>query len=351
KDQGVWNDLGSISTEKPDSEPTRPKTDGDAERTLRRLFGKNINDLPTLPHVVQQVLEKTRDSEANLSDIVNLIATDQSLVTTYLKLVNSAFYGFNRRIATLKQAITLLGFRSVRNVVVNAGVVGVFRRRMFNSRNRNRLWNHSVACAVACRALAERTGYKAKEEAFTAGLLHDIGKVVIDQYAPKDSARIVAMVEDGFGQREAEEQVLGVDHTKIGSWIAERWQLPKNLCWVIEYHHDPTSDKIPANKELVQLVASANVICRFRSTDTPEELEEGLKEFVETDHNWMKFNVEQLRELLEEVWRIKSEAMKTFGPGMAGETVGEIDQAVEEETRVKKGDRAEVAYRDAQRGG
>jgi putative nucleotidyltransferase with HDIG domain len=246
--------------------------------------------------------------------------------------VNSAFYGFSRRITTLKQAITLLGFRSVRNVVVNAGVVGIFRKRTFNNRHRHRLWNHSVACAVACRVIAERTGYKAKEEAFTAGLLHDIGKVVIDQYAPKDSARIMEMVEDGMDAREAETDVLGVDHTRIGALIAERWQLPKSLCLVIEFHDDPDSEDIPAHEDLVQLVAVANSICRFRSSDDPDKLREEVEAFVESPRNYLKLDVERTMEMLEEIWRIKSDALKTFGPGDSGQTVGEIEKEAEGES-------------------
>jgi putative nucleotidyltransferase with HDIG domain len=249
------------------------------------------------------------------------------LVTTYLKLVNSAFYGFNRRITTLKQAITLLGFRSVRNVVVNAGVVGIFRRRMFNSRHRNRLWNHSVACAVTARVLAERTGFKAKEEAFTAGLLHDIGKVVIDQYAPQKGALVAELVEGGQDERAAEVEVLGMDHTRIGALIADRWQLPKSLCWVIEFHHDPDSELLPAHKDLVRLIAVANEICDFKRTDDKERLREQIDAFVLSERNALGLDVDAVLSVLEEMWSVKSAAMKTFGPGMGGETVGEIDQA------------------------
>jgi putative nucleotidyltransferase with HDIG domain len=328
KDQNVWVELGQISRSRPDSEPNRFAKERDSvERTLRRVFGRNVNDLPTLPHVVTQVLEKTRDANANLDDIVNLISTDQALVTTYLKLVNSAFYGFNRRIATLKQAITLLGFRSVRNVVVNAGVVGIFRKRMFNNRYRHKLWNHSVACAVSARVIAERTGYKAKEEAFTAGLLHDIGKIVIDQYAPKESARIMELIEGGIEARAAEMQILSIDHTRIGSWIAERWQLPKSLCEVIEHHHEPEADAAAGHRDLVRVVAVANTLCGLRSSDAPERLCQEVEAFVASPANVLKFTAPETMAVLEEMWQVKSAAMKTFGPGMAGETVGEIERA------------------------
>jgi putative nucleotidyltransferase with HDIG domain len=327
KDQSVWNELGAISTERPASKSTvaEAQESGIADRTLRRIFGRHVNDLPTLPHVVSQVLGKTRNHDTNLDEVVNLISTDQALVSTYLRLVNSAFYGFSRRITTLKQAITLLGFRSVRNVVVNAGVVGIFRRRTFNNRYRHRLWDHSVACAVAARLLAERQRFQAKEEAFTAGLLHDIGKVVIDQYAPKDSAAIMRRVEAGFEPRAAEQEVLGCDHTKIGSWIAERWHLPKTLCSVIEHHHEPLVPEIPGDPELVRIVAAANGLCKIRRSEDPEAVGAAVEEYVASSLNLYQLDATAATSLLGAIWTQKAEAMKTFGGALPSE-VADADQ-------------------------
>ncbi|GJM44300.1 MAG: hypothetical protein DHS20C21_11420 [Gemmatimonadota bacterium] len=328
KDQNVWNELGSISHAKVGTEAagTEAKETDSADRTLRRIFGRNINDLPTLPHVVSQILEKTRDADTSLDEVVNLIATDQALVSTILKLVNSAFYGFSRRITTLKQSITLLGFRSVRNIVVNAGVVGIFRKRTFNNQYRFRLWDHSVACAVAARALAKHSGYKAKEEAFTAGLLHDIGKVVIDQYAPKDSAAIMKRVDSGMAPREAEVEVLGVDHTKIGAWIAERWHLPKTLCWVIEHHHEPNADEVPGDRDLVRLVAAANGLCRIKKFEDSVETETALEDYVASEANYLQIDLATAREILSETWVGKAEAMRTFGGSKPMEAVETVDE-------------------------
>jgi putative nucleotidyltransferase with HDIG domain len=319
KDQQVWNELGSISSVSPvsSSERAEPEPEDDSDRTLRRIFGRNIDELPTLPHVVSQVLEKTRNENSRLDEIVDLISTDQALVSTYLKLVNSAFYGFNRRITTLKQAITLLGFRSVRNVVVNAGVVGIFRRRTFNAHYRRRLWNHSVACAVAARLLAEREGYAAREEAFTAGLLHDIGKVVIDQYAPKDSAAIMERVEAGTEPRAAECEVLGLDHTRVGAWIAERWHLPRALCAVIEHHHDP--ERADGSAELVRIVGAANAICRIRPSGEDDDVTRSVDWFVSSPDNHLDLAPAATRSLLDVIWQRKADAMKTFGDVVAPE--------------------------------
>ena len=316
KDQSSWNDLSAVSFTTPTSQAAKEEVRGsdNADRTLRRVFGRSVSDLPTLPHVVTQVLEKTRDQNANLREITNLIATDQALVTMYLKLVNSAFYGFSRRITTLQQAITLLGFRSVRNVIVNAGVVGLFRKRSFHNRQRLSLWEHSVSCAVAARQLAGATGYIAKEEAFTAGLLHDIGKVVIDQYAPKNSMAILHKIEEGLETRTAEKEVLGVDHTEIGYLIAERWNLPKSLCAVIRFHHEPDQAVDAGDGKLLQLVAAANVFCKMKHRDNPAEIEAMAKEYAASPFNFFSLDSAQVIAALQEYWGGREEAMRLFGP-------------------------------------
>jgi len=331
KDQNVWADLGSISQDRPEtSAPEQASADGETpDRKLRRIFGRNINELPTLPHVVAQILEKTRDQDASLNEVVSIISTDQALVSTLLKLVNSAFYGFSRRITTLKQAITLLGFRSVRNVVVNCGVVGIFRKRTFNNHYRFRLWDHSVCCAVAARTLAEMKGFKAKEEAFTAGLLHDIGKVVIDQYAPKDSAAIMRKVEAGADTREAEVEIIGVDHTEVGGWIAERWHLPKTLCWVIRHHHDPESPEIPGDAEIVRLIATANALASVRRAEDRDVLTASIEDFAAGPMNLLKLSPKEAAQALAETWRQKNEAMKMFGPGVASRTAEPAEESHE----------------------
>jgi putative nucleotidyltransferase with HDIG domain len=313
KDQQVWHELGASSSTLPvsPSPSVGPRDADDADHTLKRVFGRSIEDLPTLPHVVSQVLEKTRNPDSDLDEVVRLISNDQALVSTYLRLVNSAFYGFNRRITTLKQAITLLGYRSVRNVVVNAGVVGIFRKRTFNTRHRRRLWDHSVACGVASRLLAEHEQYKAREEAFTAGLLHDIGKVVIDQYAPRESAEIQSRVEGGLEPRVAEREVLGVDHARIGSWIADRWHLPKTLCEMIERHHEP--DAPTGDPDLVRIVATANAISHIQRSEDADAVARDVSAFVSSPANLHQLDVATTTSLLLEVWTRKADALKTFG--------------------------------------
>ncbi len=351
RDRSVWSELGAISRGKVGvtPEPVMPKS-AEADRTLRRIFGRSVTDLPTLPHVVSQVLEKTHDSNTNLADIVKLISADQSLVSTYLRLVNSAFYGFSRRITTLKQAITLLGFRSVRNVVVNAGVVGVFRRRAFNNYYRHRLWEHALACAVGARIVAGHTGYAAREEAFTAGLLHDIGKVVIDQYAPRDSTAIMRRVETGEEARAAEKEILGVDHTEVGSWVADRWHLPRSLCSVIRDHHDPEKSEGEGDRELLKLVAVGNALAKIRPSDNPDTVDKEIDAFVRSPLNLYEFKATVTLDLLAQIWEDKREAMRVFGPGGAASRsrrISELQGDSEEKGADGEGARGEKGGRHA----
>jgi putative nucleotidyltransferase with HDIG domain len=250
---------------------------------IEKIFSREIHELPALPQIITQVLERTRDPKTPVREIVRLVSRDQALVIRILRLVNSAYYGFARKIATINLAVAILGYRAVQNLVLNVGVVGVFREIM-RSRNERRvaLFEHSMECAVLAKTLALKLPSLdvQQDEAFTAGLLHDIGKIVLEQYA-KDAATQVSavMAEKGVTELEAEAEVLGVDHAAIGEWIAMRWNIPARLREAILYHHRPfvAREQAPALFNLVKTIALANRIYYLaREVSGPDEIVAGL---------------------------------------------------------------------------
>ncbi len=277
---------------------------------IERIFSRGIHDLPALPQIVTQVLERTRDPKAPIRDIVRLVSRDQALVIRILRLVNSAYYGFSRKIATINLAVAILGYRAIQNLVLNVGVVGAFREIM-KSRDdrRTALFEHSMECAVLAKAFALKLPSLdvQQDEAFTAGLLHDIGKIVLEQYAKTEAGRVAAVrAEKGIPETEAETEVLGVDHASIGEWIAMRWNIPIRLREAILYHHRPFAalERAPGVFGLVKLVALADKFYYLsREASGPEEIVAGLA-------------VSSLSE-----------------PGLSPEVVGEILKAVESEKR------------------
>ncbi len=207
-----------------------------SERNLQAVVNR-IKNLPTLPHIIPHLMRVLDNPNSSAADVGKVISSDQALMTKILKLVNSAMYGLPRRISTLSQATAILGFNAVRSTAIAATV---FQNLGNGSFDRMKFWEHSLGCAVAGKLIARRTGYQNAEEAFIAGLVHDIGKMIIDQYINEDFIKIRARVESGaISVYDAELEVLGVGHTHIGGWLARKWNLPLPLVNTIIYHHQP----------------------------------------------------------------------------------------------------------------
>jgi putative nucleotidyltransferase with HDIG domain len=213
-----------------------------AEADLKRFIAK-VEDLPTLPRTVLRITELINDPRASAKDLARIITDDQVLTARLLKLVNSSFYGFQQRVATVTEAILLIGFDAIRSLLLTTSVFDLFPSRTTRSRrDQEMLWDHSLACAVGAKAIGAAVRYDKLEELFVAGLLHDIGKIVEMTLRPEDFAQIADRV---AGRRllisAAEMEVLGCTHADIGRLLAERWNLPVKLVNIIAWHHTPTA--------------------------------------------------------------------------------------------------------------
>jgi len=207
---------------------------------LRRITEKIIG-LPTLPTIVTQLISLVGNPKSSARDVAQLISTDQALTAKILKVANSAFYGFPRKIATVQLAIVVLGFEAVKNLGLSVAVLKRFSsgadHELFD---RQRFWEHAIGTGVAARQLAKRGGYSNADEAFVAGILHDIGKLILIEYFFDEFAEALERAEaDEITIAEAEEIVLGVTHAEVGGWLAEKWNLPPSLVETITHHHHP----------------------------------------------------------------------------------------------------------------
>ena len=200
-----------------------------------------LNSLPTLPVVAMEVNRMLQDIETPIERLVELLERDQAMVLKILRLVNSSFFGFKNRVTSLRHAITLLGYGTVQNAVVTVSVIDALKlKNDFKGFDIAAFWSHAIGVAVMSRHLAGRTRLAVAEEAFTAGLLHDIGKVVLVNHFPDVFGRILDAMADGEETFAQAEQRLGLwPHHRIGSFIARRWMLPELLETSIKYHHGP----------------------------------------------------------------------------------------------------------------
>jgi len=219
-----------------------------------KAITKRIHSLPTLPHVVKKLTSMVESPDVSAKDIGKLISSDQVLSAKVLRLVNSPFYGFPGRISSISHAIILLGFNVIKGVVLSASVFDLMEKSMLG------LWSHSLGCAVASGSISRRLGMKDPEEISTAALLHDIGKVIIRVCLSDEFDKIADLVKNKqILFKDAELEVLGVDHTEIGSWLAKEWNLPERLSIPITYHHTPELSKTLQDRVAVVHVADSIV--------------------------------------------------------------------------------------------
>ncbi|HNY65122.1 MAG TPA: HDOD domain-containing protein [Deltaproteobacteria bacterium] len=216
---------------------------------------KRIQGLPTLPPVVRKLTTMVESPDVTAQEVGRLISSDQVLSAKVLKLINSSFYGFPGRISSISHAVILLGFNVTKGVVLSASVFEIMEKSMMG------LWEHSLGSAIISGTIARALGLKEPEEISTAALLHDIGKVLVKVSLSDDYDRISRVVEDkGCSFREAEAEVLGVDHADIGLWLAQEWGMPERLTIPIAYHHEP--DAAPKFKDRVAVVHIADSLVR-----------------------------------------------------------------------------------------
>jgi HD-like signal output (HDOD) protein len=170
------------------------------------------------------------------------ITVDQALAAKVLKLVNSAFYGFPGRISTITHAIVILGFNTVKNIVLTASIFDTFRknRNLMAMFDLEQFWYHSVGVGVASKVLARYFGVEEREESFIAGLVHDIGKLIICQYLTSDFKKIIANIKTkDILFIDSEKELYDFTHQDVGGILTERWNLPQNLQFAVKYHHTP----------------------------------------------------------------------------------------------------------------
>lgn len=204
---------------------------------------KIVKAVPMLSPSASRLLQITAEPEHELSDIIDLVKTDAHLTARVLKIVNSAAFGLMSKVTSIDRAISYLGERIVVSVAIDDCAGKLFERELSGyEAGSGALWQHDLRTAIGAREVVNQSGADINAElAFTAGLLHDIGKALISDYLQGSVPEAVAMLNgtDSLDYLSAEEKLIGVDHTRIGYELASAWQLPPELIEVIRYHHEP----------------------------------------------------------------------------------------------------------------
>ena len=220
-----------------------------------------VGEIKPLPGTVLKLIQVVNDPRSTVNDIVETIRYDQAATTHMLRLCNSAYWGLPREIHSLNEAIRFLGMMKVLQLVMAIHSNALLSRGQAGySLPPGVLWKHSVAVALASSAFAQRVKLENANAAFTAGLLHDIGKVVLNEHVAEEFREIVTRItEQKVGFTDAEREVLGFSHAEIGARVAEKWQLPDAIARCVRYHHEP--GEIDPPDPLVDTVYLADCIC------------------------------------------------------------------------------------------
>jgi len=228
---------------------------------LNDLIVEKVKDLPTLPTVYSALCDVIEDSSSTVEDVARVICLDQASVIRILRVANSAFFGFSGRIDSISRAILILGFNEVRNLVLASSVMNLFNKRhSLRGFKPQDFWIHSVGVGLITRLFSQMAGFRRLENFFIAGILHDIGKIFFFEFMEEEYSRVLTLVnEKKCLIREAELEVLGMDHALIGSLVADQWKLPEPIRNALHYHHFGTigeqADLLVASVHLSDILA------------------------------------------------------------------------------------------------
>jgi putative nucleotidyltransferase with HDIG domain len=205
-----------------------------------------IRDLPTLPVIAQKVMSLADDDSTGVQKLAAIISSDQALSARVLSLANSAYYGHRGTVSTIQRAMIVIGMNMLKQLSLSVLVCGTIGR---GGRDRTQFWKHSFGTATASAMIAQRAGLKDDDVCFMAGLLHDIGKMILEMYFPNETE---------------------MDHTEVGAWMAERWQLPPALRNAIGYHHSLLPEHL--GQPIVACVHAANVCAKVALSSEGAEI-------------------------------------------------------------------------------
>jgi putative nucleotidyltransferase with HDIG domain len=231
-------------------------------RNRLRLIVNRTTDLTPLKSVATKAIQLAEDERSAAMDLATVISSDQALTSKLLKLSNSAYYGYARRISNVREAVILLGMRTVRSVAISSAIIEAFKvpeleRGGFDQ---DLFWAHSVSVGLVAELIARETRISRPEDAFTAGVLHDVGKLAMMLAEPQLFGEVIDLVNhEGMKYRESELAVFEIGHEHVGSRLAQRWKFPDSLVQAIRDHHP--AKPVAAISSMGDLVAAADLAC------------------------------------------------------------------------------------------
>jgi len=221
-----------------------------------------VHSFPAISPAATRLLQVLNpdDDTTSAGQLEEIVRYDPGLTANVLKMANSAYFGLRGRVSSITQAVTLLGRRRLLQLVIASSVNSIMANRIHGyGLARGQLWRHSIAVAVASEILIAEHKIADSDEAFTAALLHDIGKLILGEFVHADLRAIDRATAAGDSFVEAEREVLGVDHCQVAAWVLEEWSLPSILVETVRWHHEP--DKAKQASPVIDVVHVCDLLC------------------------------------------------------------------------------------------
>lgn len=266
---------------------------------------EKLKNIPTLPHLMMKFSKMAKDPHISMAAFGEEVSKDQVLTTKLLKLVNSAYYGFPGRISTVTQALVLLGLEALKGLIITSSVFDGLTPEAYP------LWRHSLLVSLACRHIGNFISFPDIEEVAVAGLLHDIGKVIMIIEAAEDYRHVT---NEAFEKEKVlwlmEDEMLGFNHTNIGGWVCKKWTLPEKLSIAIEFHHHPENVKEHHTRTYI-VSAADSVVKGLGAAAEKGAILENIPDCVQDE---LKLTREHLEELAEKI-EPEIESLQALSPG------------------------------------
>ncbi len=236
----------------------------------------NASELVSLPEISLRVNELASDPNSTADDMAKVISQDPALVARMLRIANSAYYGLSTEVETINRAIAILGTNKIRDLVLSTAASEAFEGIPNNLITMQDFWHHSLYCGLLAQILAKKSKKLQAESLFIAGLLHDIGQLIMFNQMPEKSHEAILLMMEGSEEMEsfeAERSVFGFDHTEVGAALVESWKLSPVLQECVHFHHEPQKAKdYPAEVALINIANAVAVMADFDSMDEDDEI-------------------------------------------------------------------------------
>jgi len=232
----------------------------------KQVFARldKISALSTIPETLAEILRIADNDKAPLDELAKIILKDVPLTARILSVANSAAYGRNQRATSVRDAIMTLGARTVKSIALSVSLINVLNR-MKSQIDLNAYWKHSLEAAIISEMIAEKIGLRYREEAYIAGLCHDIGILLLDNCFPREYAHVWKGAQNGESLIKLEETVFNTNHCRVGSYFVSKWNLPEIYAAAIMNHHDTIELKEPSNDAIIPQIANlAERLTRYR---------------------------------------------------------------------------------------